>query len=140
MSEIACNLGCFICSGVEGGPHDGQCCASKTCNSGAWDRQTKKWLDAETKWKKNAGAMTTRWLIAEQLYHLQVKEWLSAELQHHTNVEDWLLAEQQHQAVEQQRQRERRVKKVNRVNVPARPRTPTTSATKKAQAVLHGAG
>lgn len=98
--------------------------------------------------------MTTRWLIAEQLYKVQLDEWLDAELKHHDNVEDWLDAEQQYNErdreerlmamlrAERQAERQQPVrppKRVNRVNIPARGKAPTTSATAKV-AVAHGAG
>jgi hypothetical protein len=151
MPEIACSKGCFVCGGHETGIHDGGCCASTRCNSRMWDRQVKKWLDAEKKWKANGKAMITRWLIAEQLYKVQVESWLAAEQQHRVTVEDWLVAEQLYNEqdrenrlmamVRAERQAEQPVRpprKVNRVNVPAKPRTPVTSATKMTAVAMHG--
>lgn len=97
--------------------------------------------------------MTTRWLIAEQLYRVQVGEWLEAEQQHRVTIEDWLEAEQQHneeyrrerlmamlRAERQAEQPVRPPKRVNRVNIPASGRTPKTSATAKVAALAHGGG
>jgi hypothetical protein len=152
-NNYACCKGCFVCSATEGGVHSGGCCGSTLCSSRGWEKQVKAWLKAEEKFKQNQGAMTTRWLIAEQLYKVQLDEWLDAELQHHNNVEDWLDAEQQYneqyrrerlmamlRAERQAEQPVRPPKRVNRVNVPASGRTPKTSATAKVAALAHGGG
>jgi hypothetical protein len=136
MSDYACSKGCFICNGTEAGNHNGSCCASTRCNSRGWDRQISAWLKAEQKYKKTVESMTTRWLIAEQLYLVQVEEWLVAEQQ-------WVAESSAREAAAQVRrgQELRAQKKVNRVNVPARGKTPTTSASQRVAAmtgVAHG--
>ena len=151
MSNHACCKGCFVCGATEGGVHSNGCCGSTLCSPRSWEKQVKAWLKAEEMFKKNQGAMTTRWLIAEQLYKVQVDEWLEAEQQHRVTVEDWLAAEQQHneeyrrerlmamlRAEREAEQPVRPPKKVNRVNVPASGRTPRTSATARVAALAHG--
>ena len=70
MSAHACSQGCFCCDNKGDGPavgrnaHSSSCCKSTLCNSYAWDKQVKKWLAAEDKYKKEV----TKWLLAEQVF------------------------------------------------------------------------
>lgn len=128
-----CPLGCFPCGRTyyRTNEHFHGCCGGSSCGGEMLWRETQRWLQKREKEQKE---QLSKWLLAEQLYHVDCEHWLAAEQDWHDACEVWLAAEQRFKADLRPR------RAGNRVRVLAEQKTPVTKATQEAMAKLgqHG--